>query len=270
VIATCERSIIGKVECVPIEGSTLGTVASLVRRDHVASGYLELWSDVTIRCPSRACIHRGARACARKLTSMNLHSASIATGWLAVLLGFIVAYAQCNRLTRRGTEGVSLATWVLFVYVACFWISYGIDVRSWEVVAGSLVALPLQLRILLQLKPWQHRSIVLRALAFFALSCFAPALFWGWSGAVIGVGVAGSITRGPQLIRLLRHQGALGVSVGSWLLAVVVSGLWVVYYSGAHLWAVLVVTALAGLLSLTIAVLAGWRQHQTRQLQISF
>jgi hypothetical protein len=135
--------------------------------------------------------------------------------------------------------------------------------------AGSLVALPLQLKILVQLEPWRHRAVVLRALTFFALSCIAPALFWGWSGAVIGVGITGSITSGPQFIRLLRHQGALGVSVGSWLLAFVVSGLWVAYYSGAHLWAVLVVTALAGLMSLTIALLASWRQRQARQLQVT-
>jgi hypothetical protein len=42
---------------------------------------------------------------------------------------------------------------------------------------------------------------------------------------------------------------------------VLVSALWVAYYAGAHLWAVLTVTAIAGSLSFVIAGLSTWRRR---------
>ncbi len=49
-----------------------------------------------------------------------------------------------------------------------------------------------------------------------------------------------------------------------WLTAGMVSGLWVIYYSGADLWPVMSVTAVSGLVSLSIATLASWRHRQVR------
>jgi hypothetical protein len=69
--------------------------------------------------------------------------------------------------------------------------------------------------------------------------------------------------RVPQLVRLLRGGAAAGVSVSSWSVAVTVSALWVVYYTGAHLWAVLAVTAFNGGVSLVIAVLSNVRHRST-------
>jgi uncharacterized protein with PQ loop repeat len=187
---------------------------------------------------------------------------STVIGWLAVVLGTVGAYAQYRRINRAGVDGVSLATWVLFVLLAGFWIVYGVTVRSWELVTGSLFVLPLQLLILYRLRPWDRWRVGVRSLVFVSLCCAGPALWWGWSGAVIGVGSAGSFTRLPQLIRLVRVGEAAGVSVGSWSMAVLVSALWIVYYAGAHLWAVLVVTTLAGSVSLVVAGLSWWRHAQ--------
>jgi uncharacterized protein with PQ loop repeat len=189
---------------------------------------------------------------------------STVVGWLAVALGTFAAYAQFTRLRRRGVEGVSLATWALFVYLAFFWILYGSAVHSWPLVMGSALALPLQVLILVRLRPWDRRSVVGRSFVFLVVCCAAPALYWGWAGAVLGAGGAGTITRVPQLIALIRVKGASGVSTGSWLVAAAVSVLWVIYYVDAHLWAVLVVTAMAGGVSLTIAALSGWRHRQMR------
>jgi uncharacterized protein with PQ loop repeat len=193
---------------------------------------------------------------------VHFYDVTVWIGWIAVLLGMIVAATQFNRINANGVEGVSLATWALFVLLSLFWACYGVSIKSWEVVLGSLVALPFQLFILIRLRPWARREVIGRSFLFFALACFVPAYFWGWTGAVIAVGMAGSVTRGPQLIHLIRHEGAIGVSVRSWATAAFVSGLWIIFYYGAHLWAVLVVTAFAGSVSLAIAVLARWRQLQ--------
>jgi uncharacterized protein with PQ loop repeat len=187
---------------------------------------------------------------------------TVIIGWSAVVLSGVVAFSQFRRINHRGIEGVSLATWTLFTYMALFWILYGISIHSWQLVVGSVVALPFQLMIWQRLKPWDRPRVGLHSLAFFAAFCCAPAIFWGWSGAAVGAGTAGWVTRTPQLVQLVRHEGASGVSTSSWLTAGFASGLWVIYYSGAHLWPVMSVTAVAGLVSLSIAALAGWRHHQ--------
>lgn len=139
-----------------------------------------------------------------------------------------------------------MATWTLFVLLAIVWTSYGVSVRSWPLVAGSLLALPLQTAILGRLRPWSRRSVVVRSVVFVLVCCAVPALRWGWNGAIVGAAAAGTMTRAPQLTALLRPTSATGVSPGSWILGVLVSSMWVVYYWGAHLWVVLAVTAVAG------------------------
>ena len=91
-------------------------------------------------------------------------------------------------------DGVPLATWVLFALLACFWIVYGITVGSWEIIAGSLFALPPQLLILYRLRLWDRRHVGVRSLVLVSLCCAGPVLWWGRPGAVIGVGSAGSFT----------------------------------------------------------------------------
>ena len=57
---------------------------------------------------------------------MTWHSITISMGWLAVASGVVGTSYQLRRVRTLGVEGVSLATWVLFVYMGCFWITYGI------------------------------------------------------------------------------------------------------------------------------------------------
>ena len=200
---------------------------------------------------------------------MSFHSATVLLGWAAVLVGFFGVYAQFHRAGTIGVEGVSLGTWILFVYMGCFWITYGLFANSPEVSLGSIVAMPLQVAILFRLKPWEHPRVAGRALVFFTLCCLLPGVMWGWAGALYGIGVAMTINRGPQLIELIRHEDASGVSVGSWALGVLGCSLWMIFYVGAHLWAALTATAFAGLANLTIAVLASFRHRQTRRRLIA-
>ena len=137
-------------------------------------------------------------------------------GWLAVLSGLIGTGSQLHRVRTQGIEGVSLATWVLFVYMGCFWITYGLVVGSAEVVLGSLLILPMQLSILFRLAPWRRLAVPARALGYFILCCVVPTLLWGWAGGVFGTGIAMTINRAPQLIELIRHEDASGVSAASW------------------------------------------------------
>lgn len=201
---------------------------------------------------------------------MNIHSTALALGWGAVVVGLVAVLAQYRRAARRGVEGISLATWILFVYMGGFWITYGtVSAHSWEVVLGSLVVLPFQVSIVIDLAPWRHGKIVLQALAFFVVSCVVPTVIWGWPGGVYGTGVAMTVNRAPQLVELIRQRDATGVSANSWFLSVAGAMMWVAYYTGVHLWAPLIATLFAGVCNLAIALLATWRHAQSRASSVA-
>ncbi len=196
---------------------------------------------------------------------MTFRALTVVLGWTAVGLGLVSASAQLRRLATRGVDGVSLATWVIFVYMGLFWITYGVVARSPEIVMGSLIVLPVQLSILYRLAPWRHARVVVQSFIFFALFTIVPTYLGGWSDGVYGIGLAMSITRGPQIIELIRSRDASGVSVSSWAVGAVGASLWMTYYVGARLWAPFVATGLAGVASLTIALLAAWRHEEARR-----
>ncbi|HUX05616.1 MAG TPA: hypothetical protein VMV53_12020 [Acidimicrobiales bacterium] len=196
---------------------------------------------------------------------MDYHALATDFAWAAVLLGLGGVLAQYRRARRLGVEGVSTATWVLFVFMGGFWITYGMAAHSSEVTIGSLIVMPFQLAIVFRLQPWKSPQVVLRSLAFFVAACVMPTLLWGWVGGVYGTGVAMVVNRGPQILELIREEDASGVSVTSWLLGVAGTMLWVAYYQNVGLWAALISTAFAGLANLTIALLATWRHRQARQ-----
>ncbi|MDE3065782.1 MAG: hypothetical protein KGJ36_08925 [Acidobacteriota bacterium] len=200
---------------------------------------------------------------------MHLLHLTTLSGWAAVGLGVVATFVQWRRVSTEGVAGVSLATWTLFVLLGWFWVSYGVVARSPEVILGSLMCLPLQSAILFRLAPWRHRAVIARSAAYFALSCVVPSLRFGWTGGVYGTGVAMTITRLPQLLELVRHREADGVSAASWYVGAGGCALWIYYYSGARLWAALTATAVAGVANLSIAALATWRHRQARQRLIA-
>lgn len=198
------------------------------------------------------------------------HSVVFASlGWAAVTMGFVGFYAQFRRANLLGTEGVSLATWTLFIYLGFFWIAYGFIAHSVEVSMGSIIVLPMQFLVLFRLRPWAYPRVMLQCLAFFAVCCVLPTMMWGWAGGVYGAGFAMVCNRGPQLIELLQKEDATGVSVWSWLFGAFCTALWILYYVGEHLWAALIATSLALVANLVIAALASWRHTQSRQRLIA-
>jgi uncharacterized protein with PQ loop repeat len=195
---------------------------------------------------------------------MSYHQLAVTFGWAAVLLTVGGTIAQFRRAARLSIEGVSLATWTLFVFMSCFWVTYGADQRSAIIILGSLLTLPFQVAIVLRLKFWRRWPVVTRAFAFSLVFCALPTLMWGWPGGVYGTGVAMVANRAPQLIELIRYPDATGVSVAMWFLGVAGALCWVIYYQNIRLWAALASAAVAGLASLSIALMATWRHRRAQ------
>lgn len=200
---------------------------------------------------------------------MKYHLIAVSLGWVAVGLTVLGSLAQFLRIRARGVEGVSLATWTLFSLMGCFWISYGVDQRSAVIILGSGFVLPLQVAVVRRLSPWRSSKVIARGALLAFIACVVPTLLWGWSGGVYGVGIVMVITRGPQLIELVRQRDATGVSVSMWSLGVVAMTCWVLYYQNERLWAPLISTTCGGVASLAIAALAFWRHRQFHAVRLA-
>jgi len=184
-------------------------------------------------------------------------------GYLAVLIGIASTVLQFQRLRRDGVEGISLATWVMFLLTGMFWISYGIwSAHSLIVDLGSGTVVPFQAYIIWRLSPWRHWRSVAQSTLFVFVFSFAPVIVGGWSAGVYGTGLSMALMRVPQIVELARQRHADGVSAPAWYAGVLCSALWLVYYAGAHTWAAFWSTCSAGVASLVVAVLTTIRHQQ--------
>jgi len=193
-------------------------------------------------------------------------SAYAVCGDLGVAFGVMSTLLQFARVRRDGIDGVSLATWLLFLYTAGFWIAYGLlGSHSAQVVLGSLLIWPFQISIVAKLSPFAHGATVAKTALFSTFFSFAPILLWGWQGGVFGTGIAMTLMRAPQLIELITVRHADGVSASAWYAGVACSALWLFYYGGTHLWAAFYSTLGAGLASLAVALMTTVRHVQSRR-----
>ncbi len=183
-------------------------------------------------------------------------------GWLGVALSFLATWYQFHRVRTVGIDGVSLTTWFQFCLMGGFWMSYGAAVHDVVIIAGSLFCWPLQAAIVMRLSPLRQLGTLARAVAFIGACSLLPTLAFGWTAGVYGTGVAMVANRMPQLTKLVRHKGDMGVSVGSWSIGAACSAMWIVYYIPTKLWAPLISTAAAMCGNIAIAVLAAYRHRQ--------
>ncbi len=186
-------------------------------------------------------------------------------GWIAVSLGFIGTIAQFNRVLRIGVEGISIATWTLFLWLSVFWISYGAwGAHSWQVAMGSGTLVPMQAFIYFRLAPWKKSREVVGATLFLAVTVALPIAIWGWRGGVLGTSIAMTVTRLPQIVELIRTEDASGVSAASWWLGTIGCLIWLAYYWPQHLWSAFIATTFAMTSNLVVVMLVIWRHRQAR------
>jgi len=191
------------------------------------------------------------------------HSLMTTLGWLAVAVGALSFFAQYRRSVRKGLDGVSLSTWLLFGLNGGLWAFYGaLYAHSTEIVVGSLICLPFQFAVVMRLSPWRLYRATLGALGVFVGCCVVPGIFGGWQACAYGAGVAMILLRLPQLFELTRSGSASGVSSISWFVVAASTGLWVLYFGALQLWAPMAAYASSGLLSVIVGIMAVWRHHQ--------
>jgi len=189
-----------------------------------------------------------------------------AAGYTGVTLGAVSAFSQFQRVRHDGVDGVSLATWTLFVFTGVFWTAYGaLGSHSLQVILGSVLLWPLQLYIVARLEPHRHLDVMVKSVLFMLLVAVLPTIVWGWQGGVYGIGAAMTLMRMPQLVELIKARHADGVSATAWYASALCSAFWLVYYDGNHLWAAFWSNASTGLASLTVAILATVRHVQGRR-----
>jgi hypothetical protein len=189
-------------------------------------------------------------------------SAADTLGWAGVTMGVISTWIQFHRARRISVDGISLVTWLQFILMGIFWISYGAERHSVIIAAGAAFVMPMQIYIVAKLKPWRHLAELAQATGFIFACGALPTALLGWQAGVYGIGVAMAFNRIPQIMTLVRNRGDLGVSVGSWALGALTSAMWIAFYAGHHNWAGLIATAAAMAGNVAIALLASWRHHQ--------
>jgi uncharacterized protein with PQ loop repeat len=195
---------------------------------------------------------------------MSSHVFGVLCGCVGIFLGVVGTFAQWNRARTVGVEGVSLGTWAFFVYTGIFWTIYGLVQSSWIVTLGSVVLLPMQISVVIRLRPLRNYHVSLRSMGVvFALS-FAPVVIWGWSAGVLGTGVSMILNRVPQLVELVTQTDASGVSTATWSTGTLGSVVWATFYFTQHLHAAFWSNAATGVMNLSVMLLTMYRHRQAR------
>ena len=182
--------------------------------------------------------------------------------WVAVFLGVPGTIVQYRRVLKDGVEGISLATWLMFVYMGIYWITYGVIVRSLVVMMGSLVIFPIQLLVISHLSPLKHLKVLLGSGAFIFVCTWVPAMIWGWSAGIFGAGFAMVMNRLPQLVEVIRVQHVFGVSASSYAIGSFGSLLWIIHFLRERMWAAFFATVCAGTINILIMGFTILRHHQ--------
>ncbi|HUV58396.1 MAG TPA: PQ-loop domain-containing transporter [Acidimicrobiales bacterium] len=153
---------------------------------------------------------------------------------IAPVLTIFQSGAQAQRIRRTGARGVSLATWLLSVFVAQTWLCYGfvfhVPAEVWANVPAMSVAL-----VVAYLAAKSQGQLLRSVGAYVALLAVTVAATWTGSSAphhwiLSDVSVISSVViYVPQLVLVMRSKDLTGVSAISWFLACLTAASWLVY-----------------------------------------
>lgn len=153
----------------------------------------------------------------------------------ATVLGSGMAFPQARKIVRTGrVEGVSAAWAGVSAALNSWWLVYGISEGVWAVVPVSALSLALYLIIavlivrhagLSSLTAIVHGGVALGLVPVPFL------LLGGWQLAGTVVGLCYGLQLLPAVLEAYRSSDLAGVAAGTWVIALVESGLWLAYGS---------------------------------------
>lgn len=181
-----------------------------------------------------------------------------AIGLLAAACILSASIPQIVAVLRHGAHGVSVASWSLLLATNLVWTAVGLAIGSLSTVVGNIagvVAFSILVAVLLyaDTRAWWAAALVIPAgAAVFLLARALPLPATEAAGIVLGVSLAL-----PQLRlswRSWRHGEESDVALGAWALILLGQVLWLLYGVLAGQFAIVLVNAVAG--GVSVAILA--------------
>lgn len=154
----------------------------------------------------------------------------------ATVLGSWMAFPQARLIARtRRIEGVS-AVWIgVSLALNAWWLAYGAAVGVWALVPVSTVAIFLYgIMAYFFVASSRRPGLAGMTLGFLGLGMIPlPFLVMGgWKSAGVAVGLSYAAQLLPAVVASLRTSQLDGVAPATWIIALVESGLWLVYGIG--------------------------------------
>jgi MtN3 and saliva related transmembrane protein len=157
-------------------------------------------------------------------------------GWCAALSVIGISIPQLVLLLRtRDTSGIAVTTWVINLGTYIGWLSHGIVLNQWPMIAPNILGLGATLAILYALMRQRKLSFVRLYAPGLTLGALMIVLDLFIASSAFGIAamIPGCISMGRQGVELLRSPDVTGVSTASWFWQVATQALWFV-------WAILV------------------------------
>ncbi len=196
-------------------------------------------------------------------------SLATAIGTISAVFGFLMGAYQLHRAYKVGIDGISLATWCSFGYLAVWWSAYGFAINSPESAWGNIATIPVIFLVVRKLD-WKNgiRTLYINLLVVVLIPGLMTAI-GGWSVGVVGVGAIALWNRFPQILKCIRYKDVEGVSASGWLIGTICSMFWTYYFYLVHQWYTFYMNICLTTASLTIVVLSLWRQLQWKKDQLA-
>lgn len=171
---------------------------------------------------------------------------------MANVLGAAMALPQTRKLlSTRSVEGVSITWAAASATVNACWIVYGFGVGDLGIVPVSIVSVIAYIIIgvgIYRFSPTSGRHVVVPAIVTGVVVMTVPLialLVGGWVAAGLALGVLYGVQLLPAVVTVYRTVDVSGVSLATWVIAVVEAVLWG-FYGLANVDAGLIALAVTG------------------------